>query len=457
MLQRKCDCGKHTFAGAKCSDCSSAESVQRKADSSALIVSEPGDAMEIEADRMAEQVIGGGAGMRLPPRHTTPMVQREADDQADASSDDDVEEDSLPDMITGVDTVGDASGRPKLTAQASGQAGRQRVAIPQSGGAGMAPAVRGFMESRFAHNFSAVRVHTGADAARSAQALQAHAYTVGRNIYFSQGSYQPDQLEGRRLLAHELTHVVQQTGGAPLSAQRKPKKATSSGKKKAGQQGSTATAKVKAKVKPKCAKGTCDNTVASAVESEVRHPFCGNEKCEPGAAASATDFIRHLDVNLATQNVTAEFGNDKVITSRKVMLSSPNPSTTPKGKFKIGLKCGPCHTNMAAHGMGWFTGFHNDLEFGFHNSQKVGKGVRSLACVRTFVGDAKWIHDNTASGVTTVCVHNGDHCKPAAKAKAKPKVKPSFGGGASPVKAAPPLVSEAGASDDDGDQEEMTA
>jgi len=73
------------------------------------------------------------------------------------------------------------------------------------------------MESRFAHDFSGVRVHTSAAAARSADAVEAEAYTVGTDIAFGAGRYAPGSDAGQRLLAHELTHVVQQAG-APRSA-----------------------------------------------------------------------------------------------------------------------------------------------------------------------------------------------------------------------------------------------
>jgi hypothetical protein len=76
-------------------------------------------------------------------------------------------------------------------------------------------ATRSVMESRFAHDFSGVRVHTDAVAARSADAVDAEAYTVGADIAFGAGRYAPSSEAGRRLLAHELTHVVQQSGGAP--------------------------------------------------------------------------------------------------------------------------------------------------------------------------------------------------------------------------------------------------
>lgn len=69
---------------------------------------------------------------------------------------------------------------------------------------------RSFMETRFGHDFSQVRVHTGKRAAESAQSVHALAYAVGRDIVFGEGQYAPQTSEGKRLLAHELTHVVQE-------------------------------------------------------------------------------------------------------------------------------------------------------------------------------------------------------------------------------------------------------
>lgn len=74
---------------------------------------------------------------------------------------------------------------------------------------------RAFMEARFGRDFGQVEVHTDRRAADSAQAIHARAYTVGQNIAFAEGQYRPHAPEGRRLLAHELTHVVQQTTGSP--------------------------------------------------------------------------------------------------------------------------------------------------------------------------------------------------------------------------------------------------
>ena len=73
---------------------------------------------------------------------------------------------------------------------------------------------RSFFESRFRFDFSQVRIHDDVDAAQAARAVEARAYTVGHNIVFGGGEYSPATERGRQLLAHELTHVVQQTGKA---------------------------------------------------------------------------------------------------------------------------------------------------------------------------------------------------------------------------------------------------
>jgi len=80
--------------------------------------------------------------------------------------------------------------------------------------------LQGEMEGRLGHDFSQVRVHVGADAARSAAALDAAAFTIGADIVFNSGRFAPDSREGRQLLAHELTHVAQQRHMASPIVQR---------------------------------------------------------------------------------------------------------------------------------------------------------------------------------------------------------------------------------------------
>ncbi|QID19768.1 DUF4157 domain-containing protein [Nitrogeniibacter mangrovi] len=79
-------------------------------------------------------------------------------------------------------------------------------------------ATRHFFETRFGHDFGHVRVHHDAAAAASARDVAAHAYTVGHQVVFNQGRYAPATPAGQALLAHELAHVVQQTGTLQRSA-----------------------------------------------------------------------------------------------------------------------------------------------------------------------------------------------------------------------------------------------
>jgi hypothetical protein len=100
-------------------------------------------------------------------------------------------------------------------------AGAAPVAVPpsvnrvlQSPGRPLDTATRAYMEPRFGHDFSRVRIHADAGAAASARALNADAYTVGESIAFAGGRFEPGSTSGRALLAHELAHVVQQSGAA---------------------------------------------------------------------------------------------------------------------------------------------------------------------------------------------------------------------------------------------------
>lgn len=92
--------------------------------------------------------------------------------------------------------------------------------VLRSPGQPLDPAARNFFEPRFGHDFSQVRVHTDAKAAESAWAVNALAYTVGRDVVFGAGQHMPTSSTGRGLLAHELTHVVQQRNTAVGPPQR---------------------------------------------------------------------------------------------------------------------------------------------------------------------------------------------------------------------------------------------
>ncbi len=86
--------------------------------------------------------------------------------------------------------------------------------VNRGGGQPLDDAVRATMEKALGFDFSTVRVHTDDEAARSARAVGARAYTVGDDIVFGSGRYQPESCSGQQILAHELAHVVQQRAGA---------------------------------------------------------------------------------------------------------------------------------------------------------------------------------------------------------------------------------------------------
>lgn len=114
-------------------------------------------------------------------------------------------------------SCGGCSEKKKLQRHAHGEAPER---IPDEVGRAIASSgqpldagTRALMESRFRHDFGSVRIHADTNAAASADAVSARAYTYGHDIVFAAGAYAPSTDAGRRLLAHELTHVVQQDGG----------------------------------------------------------------------------------------------------------------------------------------------------------------------------------------------------------------------------------------------------
>lgn len=190
MIQRKCACGSQIIAGGECEECAkSSDGLQRK-----LAIGASNDPLEQEADRVADQVMA--APLNSTVNAAPPHIQRSTG-QANEGLD------SAP---ASVDRVLASPGRP------------------------LESALRQDMEQRFGHDFSRVRVHTDSAAEQSARDLNANAYTVGNNVVFGTGGFAPGSHEGRRLLAHELTHVVQQSpnldssGASPSSIlARKPK------------------------------------------------------------------------------------------------------------------------------------------------------------------------------------------------------------------------------------------
>ena len=172
-----------------------------------LAVNAPGDAFEQEADRVAEQV-GSDALVSGVSSLSGPAVQRAC---ACGGSDDDCPACRAASSSASVQRKATQSDAPPEPGEAVSR-------TLQSPGQPLAPAVRADMEARLGYDFQNVRVHTDPDASRSAQEIHALAYASGTSIAFDAGQYRPDATEGRKLLAHELTHVVQQGGATRRSA-----------------------------------------------------------------------------------------------------------------------------------------------------------------------------------------------------------------------------------------------
>jgi hypothetical protein len=187
VLQRKCACGSPAASlTGECEQCKSKGRLQTK-----LIIGASNDSLELEADRVADQV------MQAPNPGSTVAT-------------------ALPRISGKCATCGEEEAK-KLQTTATTTAGTVAGEAPasvdealRSPGQPLDPATRTFFEPRFGHDFSAVRVHADAKSAESARKANALAYTVGQDIAFAEGRYAPQTLEGRRLIAHELTHTIQQ-------------------------------------------------------------------------------------------------------------------------------------------------------------------------------------------------------------------------------------------------------
>ncbi|MCY1350749.1 hypothetical protein D9M69_369910 [compost metagenome] len=165
--------GARCACGGTCPRCGEPSPIQAK-----LAISDPGDSFEREADQVANAVMASAATPGISPLSSS--IQRFA---------------------------GSTSGQSIVTPESV----NQTLASP---GQPLEPAVRQHMEPRFGYDFSQVRVHLGSQAERSAHEVDADAYAVGRDLVFGAGKYAPDTPAGKHLIAHELTHVVQQTGSA---------------------------------------------------------------------------------------------------------------------------------------------------------------------------------------------------------------------------------------------------
>jgi len=175
-----------------------------------LAISQPGDPYEQEADRIADRVMRmatPASASSSPELHnpqsgnsklsSAPVVSRKVQRKCGECEE---EEETLQrkEQGAGADTARIVPSRIHSNLRSSGQP--------------LDLATRSFFEPRFGHDFHQVRVHDDGGAAESAQAINAKAFTTGKDVFFAAGEYAPESTKGRELLAHELVHVVQQNG-----------------------------------------------------------------------------------------------------------------------------------------------------------------------------------------------------------------------------------------------------
>jgi Domain of unknown function (DUF4157) len=184
----------------------------------ALRIGEPGDSSEREADRVAEEIMAGGRlQWSLSSTGVGSPLHRKCSCGGSGECEECKENRTLQRKIG--NRVASPAYAPAIVTD-----------VLQSSGQPLDAGTREFFERRFGHDFGQVRIHADAKAADSAAAVDARAYTVGRQIVFSPRSYRPSSPEGRRLLAHELAHVIQQSpAGAPARVQRQPQGGGSGG------------------------------------------------------------------------------------------------------------------------------------------------------------------------------------------------------------------------------------
>ena len=162
-----------------------------------LSVGAPDDPIEHEADAMADKV------MRVPEQN---FIQRKC---AHCEEEETINRKPLTSFIQRKESVGTATATDALSNQINSTKGN---------GTMMDADTKGFMESRFGADFSGIKIHTGDEAVQMSRDIEAKAFTTANDIYFNEGQYQPGSSEGKHLLAHELTHTIQQNQANPLNS-----------------------------------------------------------------------------------------------------------------------------------------------------------------------------------------------------------------------------------------------
>ncbi|MEM9091163.1 MAG: DUF4157 domain-containing protein, partial [Cyanobacteria bacterium P01_F01_bin.53] len=184
-----------------------------------LTIGQPNDQYEQEADQVASQVVE---------RINSPQVQQQSIQRQDmAEEEEELQMKPLASTIQRQEVPEEEEElqmhplvqRKSVGGSVASENLESSIEIARGQGQPLGVDIRGSMEQAFGADFNGVRIHTDAQSNQLNQSIQAKAFTTGQDIFFRQGAYQPDNRSGQELLAHELTHVVQQTGHTSPSVQ----------------------------------------------------------------------------------------------------------------------------------------------------------------------------------------------------------------------------------------------
>jgi hypothetical protein len=180
-----------------------------------LEISQPNDKYEREADRVAEQVMRMSDPLKAGSTYSSHSQGASIHRTCQECDEEELRRQPLDNDEEEILQTKEAPGQtPEITPDLAGL-----ISGLQGRGNPLPKFVRAFFESRFGRDFSQVRIHTDESSAKMARAIDSKAFTVGHDVVFAAGHYTPGTLSGRMLLAHELTHVVQQRKTNPISDQ----------------------------------------------------------------------------------------------------------------------------------------------------------------------------------------------------------------------------------------------
>lgn len=306
-----------------------------------LSIGASNDPLELEADRVADQVMT--ATSRSAVNGAPPRIQCHTEQATEGS-------DTAP---ASVHSVLSNSGRP------------------------LEPSLRQNMEQRFGYDFSRVRVHSGVTAERSVQDVSANAYTVGNHIVFGAAQFSPDSQSGRRLLAHELTHVVQQ--GAEVStlrAQRKKQASSTKAKTKKPEVCGRPSRKVAGNAITRVNLDVGANTLTIDWKDPTKIPpgGVGTHSISPGSGLCCVDC------------------NDETVSQTTGSLCTPKGGEWPVDRTDCKLSGHPTAKNPTYFQRGGVA----------IHSGETSAPPRSHGCARTSLEISELIHDNVVPEVTRI-------------------------------------------------------